>query len=68
MTVLSKDKLPVFFEIADHERLLPTVYTLWQVPELVPYFTTFPQVLLKLANGADLMVPGNLNSSAVSTK
>lgn len=58
VTVLSKDKLPVFFEIADQERLLPTVYSLWQAPELVPYFTTFPPVLLKLANGADLMVPG----------
>ncbi|KAG8245118.1 Eukaryotic translation initiation factor 2D [Homalodisca vitripennis] len=38
--------------------MYPTVYTLWHVPELLPTFTTHPQVLPVIARGADLMLPG----------
>ncbi|XP_037955634.1 eukaryotic translation initiation factor 2D [Teleopsis dalmanni] len=51
------NKLPMFFETEDNV-LAPTLYAVWLVPDLLPYFTTFPQVLPKLSNGADLMLPG----------
>ncbi|XP_055534280.1 eukaryotic translation initiation factor 2D [Wyeomyia smithii] len=56
VTVFTSDKRPVFFEL--EEKLIPTVYTLWSCVDIVPYFTTHPAVLPKLANGADLMIPG----------
>uniref|UniRef100_A0A182PQX3 SUI1 domain-containing protein n=1 Tax=Anopheles epiroticus TaxID=199890 RepID=A0A182PQX3_9DIPT len=56
VTVYTCDKLPIFFEL--NGKLLPTVYTLWTCPDLVPAFTTHASVLPKLANGADLMIPG----------
>lgn len=54
--VYTVDKRPMIFEI--QERLYPTIYALWLVPKIVSYFTTHPPVLPKLANGADLMLPG----------
>uniref|UniRef100_A0A182QHK2 Uncharacterized protein n=1 Tax=Anopheles farauti TaxID=69004 RepID=A0A182QHK2_9DIPT len=56
VTVYTSDKRPIFFEL--NGKLLPTVYTLWSCPDLVPLFTTHATVLPKLANGADLMIPG----------
>ncbi|KAJ2462453.1 hypothetical protein GGI02_005459, partial [Coemansia sp. RSA 2322] len=41
-------------------RLVPTVYTLWQFPSLLPVLWTTPSVVTKLIGGADLMVPGLL--------
>lgn len=57
VTVYSVDKRPMFFEL-DGGQLVPTVYTLWLVTDMVPEFTTNPQVFPRLANGADLMLPG----------
>jgi len=51
------DKQPMFFEL-DGGQLVPTLYTLWSTPEILPYFTTHEGVLPKLTNGADLMLPG----------
>lgn len=56
LSVYTVDKRPMFFEIED--KMFPTVYTLWIVKDLLPEFTTHPQVYPKLANGADLMLPG----------
>ncbi|XP_058831113.1 eukaryotic translation initiation factor 2D [Topomyia yanbarensis] len=56
VTVYTSDKRPIFFEM--DSKLIPTVYTLWSCVDLVPYFTTHAAVLPKLANGADLMIPG----------
>lgn len=63
VTVLTNDKRPMFFEMpgADDSAatfLLPTIYTLWILPDLVPVFTTHSAVLPRLAAGADLMLPG----------
>lgn len=55
--VYTVDKLPVFFELPNAV-LLPTVYALWQIPSLVPAYTTHPEVLPRLAKGANLMLPG----------
>uniref|UniRef100_A0A8C4QQC5 Eukaryotic translation initiation factor 2D n=1 Tax=Eptatretus burgeri TaxID=7764 RepID=A0A8C4QQC5_EPTBU len=47
---------PAFF--VSSGRIVPTVYTLWKVPDLLPTLTTWPPVLTRLAGGADLMLPG----------
>ena len=36
----------------------PTVYTLWKYPQLLPFLTTWTPVMQRIANGADLMLPG----------
>lgn len=56
-SVFSVDKRPMFFEI-EGGKLAPTLYALWILPEILPYFTTVSGVLPKLSNGADLMLPG----------
>lgn len=63
VTVYTCDRRPMFFELDGSEShanvLLPTVYSLWLLPDLVPTFTTHAAVLPRLASGADLMLPGN---------
>lgn len=54
--IITCDKRPMLFDFQD--RLYPTVYSLWLVPSFVFLFTTHAQVLPKLANGANLMMPG----------
>lgn len=53
---------PVWFKAefggSGGQRFVPTVYTLWEFPFLLPAIWTTPSVIEKLANGADLMVPG----------
>lgn len=64
VTVYTCDRRPMFFETtltdihSEKIILVPTLYALWILPELVPCFTTHPAVLPRLANGADLMLPG----------
>lgn len=43
VTVYAVDKKPLFFETPD-QVFLPTVYSLWLVPKLLPAFTTHPAV------------------------
>lgn len=50
-------KKPLVFHIRD--KLYPTIYLLWILPDkLVPYFTTWNEIVPKFSNGADLMLPG----------
>ena len=51
-------KKPIVFHIRD--KLYPTIYLLWILPSkpLIPYFTTWNEVVPKFNNGADLMLPG----------
>lgn len=64
ITLYSCDRRPMFFEFnlrdlhSENIILAPTVYSLWIVPNLITAFTTHPAVLPRLANGADLMLPG----------
>lgn len=65
VTVYTCDRRPMFFEFSPSgdetkQVFVPTVYSLWILPELVPSFTTHPAVLPRLAGGADLMLPGLL--------
>lgn len=63
ITVYTSDRRPMFFEFGpsgDETKnvVVPTVYSLWILTELVPSFTTHAAVLPRLAGGADLMLPG----------
>ncbi|KAI7891532.1 uncharacterized protein EV154DRAFT_464103 [Mucor mucedo] len=37
---------------------IPTVYTMWQYPNMIPKLYTWGPVVRKLIEGADLMIPG----------
>lgn len=62
--VYSLEKGPIAFE--RENQLFPALYLLWQFPNLVPSFTTWPPVLQKLKNGADLMLPGVVLPGGIS--
>jgi len=48
---------PLWFKTKDSE-LIPTVYTLWNAPFILPIIHTHPHVIEVLEGGADLMLPG----------
>lgn len=55
-TVYLVNKRPMLFQ---HEDILyPTVYFLWDFPDIIKCFTTHAPVISKLCSGADLMLPG----------
>lgn len=54
--VYTVQKQPICFVLQD--KLFPTVFLLWKLPNLVPNFTTHPQVRTFISSGADLMLPG----------
>ncbi|KAL0568274.1 hypothetical protein V5O48_013717 [Marasmius crinis-equi] len=52
---------PLWFTIgkgSDNSDLIPTVYTLWKSPKLLPFLSTPKAVIPILVGGADLMIPG----------
>ncbi|XP_014603578.1 PREDICTED: eukaryotic translation initiation factor 2D [Polistes canadensis] len=52
-------KIPMFFQLEiSLSMFFPTIYTLWYHPHLLYAFTMHIQVLPKLVEGADLMLPG----------
>ena len=51
-----------------NKRLYPTVYTLWNNPNLVPLLYTPEMVMRKLHGGADLMTPGLANEPPFPAK
>ncbi|KAF9582431.1 hypothetical protein BGW38_000218 [Lunasporangiospora selenospora] len=56
------DGVPLWFKISCNSGkttiIVPSVYTLWRFPSLIPGVTTWNPVVDKLRNGADLMIPG----------
>lgn len=73
VSVYTCDKRPMFFEWSDEENqlnsvIVPTVYALWLLPDLVPMFTTHAAVLPRLASGADLMLPGECRLQPIQSK
>lgn len=50
VNVYAKDKRPMFFEISGQTKLYPTLYALWSVPDLVPYFTTNSAVSITISS------------------
>ncbi|KAL0571249.1 hypothetical protein V5O48_010719 [Marasmius crinis-equi] len=58
---LAPDGDPLWFTIgkgSDNSDLIPTVYTLWKSPKLLPFLSTPKAVIPILVGGADLMIPG----------
>lgn len=51
-----RNKLPMLF--SRDVKLYPTIYMLWEYPDMLPYFTTHSEVLPMLQGGAHLMVAG----------
>ncbi|KAF8468395.1 eukaryotic translation initiation factor SUI1 family protein [Kalaharituber pfeilii] len=49
-------KRPLWVKLEGY--MLPTVYTLWKNPKLLPLLHTHQSVMEKLYTGADLMIPG----------
>lgn len=60
-----EDERVLWFKIehgpGSDRKLYPTVYTLWQNPDIVPLLHTPDMVMRKLQGGADLMTPGLAN-------
>lgn len=66
---LSGDGDPLWFSLgkgsnSSFDDLIPTVYTLWKHPTLLPVLTTPAAVIPVLVGGADLMVPGVVQAPA----
>ncbi|EIW76663.1 hypothetical protein CONPUDRAFT_157843 [Coniophora puteana RWD-64-598 SS2] len=58
---LAPDGDPIWFTIGkgkDADELIPSVYTLWKHPNLLPVLSTPSAVVPVLIGGADLMIPG----------
>ena len=55
---------PLFFDPnGKGGRILPTVYTMWAIPEAMPRgIVTYSEVSPKVLGGADLMLPGFITS------
>ncbi|KAG1725024.1 hypothetical protein EDD22DRAFT_927327 [Suillus occidentalis] len=50
---------PLWFTLGiGSEAMIPTVYTLWKKPDLLPFLSTPSAVIPVLVGGADLMIPG----------
>jgi translation initiation factor 2D len=50
---------PLWFTLGiGSEDMIPTVYTLWKKPDLIPFLSTPSAVIPVLVGGADLMIPG----------
>ncbi|KAG5660153.1 hypothetical protein KAF25_003675 [Fusarium avenaceum] len=62
-----QDERVLWFQTGKNPRLIPTVYTLWRNPKLVPLLHT-PDFVVeeKLKQGADLMVPGLVKARGTS--
>ena len=58
----------LFFELEKEKTIFPTLFTLWQCPSMLPTMTTCAPVVQKLANGADLMLPGIIINDSLGTK
>ncbi|CAG8499489.1 1785_t:CDS:10 [Dentiscutata heterogama] len=46
------------FDKDKRDMIVPSVYTLWRFPNLLPKIPTFAPVISKLSGGANLMIPG----------
>ncbi|KAL5525212.1 hypothetical protein ACEPAF_9081 [Sanghuangporus sanghuang] len=59
LAYLSAEGEPLWFSLGKgNNDLIPTVYTLWKKPRLLPYLSTPSAVIPVLQNGADLMAAG----------
>ncbi|QRV92723.1 translation initiation factor SUI1 [Ceratobasidium sp. AG-Ba] len=68
---MSAEKEPLWFAMGrralSQSSLVPTVYTLWKCPNLLPTISTPSAVIPILVGGADLMIPGVVPSPIIPT-
>ncbi|KAJ8075178.1 hypothetical protein PM082_019506 [Marasmius tenuissimus] len=58
---------PLWFTIGKgSEDLIPSIYTLWKSPNLLPFLSTPKPVIPILVGGADLMIPGVVHHSTTN--
>lgn len=62
-----KDERILWFQYGKNPKLIPTVYSLWQNPNIIPLLHT-PDFVVeeKLNHGSDLMIPGLFKSNTTS--
>jgi translation initiation factor 2D len=59
ITIYLLDKIPVIIDVSSKGDFVPTVFGLWQAPQLLPQLTLkHPAVSQYIMGGADLMLPG----------
>ena len=58
----------LFFEHEKDKIMFPSLLTLWKYPDMMPTLTTSGPVVSRLANGADLMLPGVLVNDKLGMK
>ncbi|KAG7452039.1 eukaryotic translation initiation factor SUI1 family protein [Guyanagaster necrorhizus] len=62
---LSSDGDPLWMTLGKgSDELIPTIYTLWKKPQLLPFICTPAAVIPILVGGADLMIPGVIYHSS----
>ena len=60
------DQVPLVLEI--DSVVFPSVYMLWQYPDILPSFRVWPHLITKLTTGADLMLPGVIVEGPLNPK
>lgn len=58
-----QDERILWFSYGKDDRLIPTVYTLWHNPGLIPLLHIGETIVPKLQKGADLFAPGLIRSA-----
>ncbi|SJL15774.1 uncharacterized protein ARMOST_19279 [Armillaria ostoyae] len=62
---MSSDGDPLWITLGKgSDELIPTIYTLWKKPRLLPFICTPAAVIPILVGGADLMIPGVIYHSS----
>ncbi|KAF8569944.1 hypothetical protein P879_01992 [Paragonimus westermani] len=56
VNIFKFDNQPLLIEY--QKTLIPSLFLLWLLPDLLPHFKTHDDLIPKLASGADLMIPG----------
>uniref|UniRef100_A0A1I7TSK4 SUI1 domain-containing protein n=1 Tax=Caenorhabditis tropicalis TaxID=1561998 RepID=A0A1I7TSK4_9PELO len=62
LNLYSIDRTPMLFDFDEHGNLYPTVYFMWNNPRAFPVLVCHEPVFTYLENGADLMMPGIIQS------
>ncbi|KAH3670648.1 hypothetical protein OGAPHI_001163 [Ogataea philodendri] len=61
------DGVPIWFKTRNSP-LIPSLFTLWKYPRIVPMVTTHQYVIERLVGGSNLMLPGTLPPFSPGTK
>lgn len=54
------EQVPLYFLPCDYQTPIPTIYTLWKNPTLLPIVLTNSYVVKIIGGGANLMIPGTI--------